>query len=332
MPFPVDETSLAPTNRREPRTRSLASRNGDVRLIIHHAYNRTVDATIATFNNPNRTVSANFAIGPHVAGSSDVRVVLCVPEGQRAYTSNSELDDKALTVETSNLLLTPPYPVAQTAKHALARIAAYMHTEYGMPLDRQHVISHQEVTVIEGDPWTECPGGDLQGSLDAIVAEAKQIVAGGGGGSIQRKDDNMTAATLYFQHNSDGNQAWIVEGAWGFQIVSTDYAIAIAASQGISDMKTIPKINEYGFNALNQTKQRDLAMFQGQLPAEQIDTTQLALQVSAAVVAAIQDQGIEVDTSTLAPEIAAAVDAALADNFAAIPDAVADEAADRLRA
>lgn len=188
MPFPVDWTDLIADEHRA-RTQSLYSRNGDVYLIIHHAYNYTVDQTIATFKSPVRSVSANFALGPKVPGvTSPIYCVRTVAEHNRAYTTASSYDDRALTVETSNINLNDPFPVAQAAKQRLAQLAAYMHTEYKMPLDRWHVTSHQEVYKRGwGSYATSCPGGDLQGALDWIVAEAKRIVAGGGTSTKETK-------------------------------------------------------------------------------------------------------------------------------------------------
>lgn len=179
MTFPVDWTDLIGDDQ-EARSRSLYSRNGDVYLVIHHAYNRTVYQTIETFKSPNRTVSAQFAFGPKTAGVDECFAVRTVVEDRRAYTTSSWIDDQAITVECSNLSLDAPYPVGQSVKRRLAELAAYMHTEYGMPLDRWHVTSHREVYARGwGSYATACPGDDLQAALDWIVAEAIRIVAGG---------------------------------------------------------------------------------------------------------------------------------------------------------
>jgi hypothetical protein len=204
MSFPVDWTHHIANDYRA-RTRSLESRKGNVFLIIHHAYNYNVYQTIDTFESPVRTVSANFAIGPKRSSDTEnIYVVRTVAEHLRAYTTASSLDDQALTVETSNINLNDPYPVAQKAKRKLAELAAYMHTEYGMPLDRWHVTSHQEVYKRGlGSYATACPGGDLQGALDWIVDEAKRIVAGG---------TNTQEIEVIHYHNEDRRARFLEPG------------------------------------------------------------------------------------------------------------------------
>lgn len=159
------------------RPRPLASRNGDVYLIVHHAVNRLVQDTIALSRPGGRQVSMSFAIGPTSPGaSSPIYCVGVVPEDGRPYTTASSLDGAALTAEVSNLDLGADYPVAQDAKEWLAQIAAYMARVYAMPLDRVHVLSHREVySRGYGSYPTACPGPDLQTALDWIVARAKQI-------------------------------------------------------------------------------------------------------------------------------------------------------------
>lgn len=177
----------------EPRTRSLASRGGDVYVVCHHSVTTTVDATYSTFVDPDRTVSAQFAIGPRSPGQDAYVAWRTVSDADRAYTTSSSIDDQAVTFEMSNLNLSPPYPVGQTGKQIAAQLCADMHTEYGMPLDRWHVTCHSEVYERGwGSYATACCGDDLRGDLDWIVAEAQHIVSGGAGG-MDGNEDNMIA-------------------------------------------------------------------------------------------------------------------------------------------
>lgn len=177
MTFPVDWEDNVTTDQ-EPRTRDLHSRNGDVYFIIHHSVTLRVQDTIATFWS-DREVSANFAIGPLNAGGDDIKVVRTVPENQRAWTTASSLDDRALTTEVCDQALGGNYPVSSKAKEKLAQIVAYMNREYGMPIDRAHVLSHQEAYARGyGSYATACPGPDLQASLDQIVVRARDIASG----------------------------------------------------------------------------------------------------------------------------------------------------------
>lgn len=178
--FPVDWTDNGTTDK-EARTKSLYARGGDVYLIIHHAFNRTVFQTIDTFNSTYRQVAANFAMGPKTAGVDECFTVRTVPESERAYTTSSWIDDQAITVECSNLDLAAPYPVGASIKHELAALAAYMHLEYGMPLDAWHITDHSGVYARGwGSYPTSCCGDDLRGAIGWIIEEAKRIVAAGG--------------------------------------------------------------------------------------------------------------------------------------------------------
>lgn len=176
MAFPISWTDL--TSDSSPRSRPLAARGGDVYLIIHHAYNLTVQQSLALSKPGGREVSMTFAIGPSVAGAaSPIHCVYVVPIDRRPWTTASSLDDAAVTAEVSNLDLASPYPVALEAKTLLALIAAEMHREFGMPLDRVHVLSHQEVYARGlGSYATACPGPDLQAALDWIVAKAQEFI------------------------------------------------------------------------------------------------------------------------------------------------------------
>lgn len=160
-----------------PRSSPLEARNGDVYLVVHHAVTRRVQDIIALSKPGGRQVSMSFAIGPTVAGvTSPVYCVGIVPEHMRPYTTAAPIDHAALTVEVANIDLTTTYPVAEDAKEWIAKIAAYMHHTYGMPLDRVHILSHQEVYARGlGSYPTACPGPDLQASLDQIVARAKVL-------------------------------------------------------------------------------------------------------------------------------------------------------------
>lgn len=176
-PYPVDWIDNVPTDQ-EARTQDLHLRKGDVYFIIHHSVTTRVQDTIATFKS-DREVSANFAIGPIVSGGDDIKVVLTVPESRRAWTSASNLDDRALTTEVCDKALGGTYPISANAKEILAKIAAYMHAEYDMPLDRVHILTHQEVYARGyGSYATACAGPDMQASLDWIVGRARELIAG----------------------------------------------------------------------------------------------------------------------------------------------------------
>jgi hypothetical protein len=177
----------------ELRSRPLDKRNGDVYYVQHHSVSRTLQSILDVFKSKIRSVSANAAVGPLVAGRDEYHVRHTVPwRTHRAYTTSSSIDDKAITNEMANLSLTPPYPVGQSGKQWAAEVVAAMHVELGMPIDRHHVTCHREVYQRGwGSYATACPGDDLHAALDWICEEAKRIVAGGDDAPTQRKDHDM---------------------------------------------------------------------------------------------------------------------------------------------
>lgn len=174
----------------EQRSKALSLRGGDVYLVAHHSVSRTLQSILDTFKSSNRSVSANSAVGPLVAGQDAYQSRQTVPwNTHRAYTTSSWIDDIAITFEMANLALSPPWPVGQTGKRWAAELAAAMHVELGMPLDRWHVTCHSEIYERGWDSYaTACCGDDLRNALDWVVEEAKRIVAGTGTQQQQEAD------------------------------------------------------------------------------------------------------------------------------------------------
>ena len=195
MAFPISWTDFTGSSEWSKRSVQLQNRGGDVYFIIHHAYNRVVQDTIALSKPGGKQVSMTFAIGPTSPGvSSPIYCVYVVPVEYRPFTTASSLDDRAITVETSNINLNSPYPVAAEAKMLLAQIAAEIHLVYGMPLDAVHILDHSQVNARGyGSYVTECAGSDLRGAIGWIIAQAKAIVAGG---STNERRNTMT--TLFY--------------------------------------------------------------------------------------------------------------------------------------
>lgn len=188
MAFPISWTDLTGSSEWSARSAQLQNRGGDVYFIIHHAYNRVVQDTIALSKPGGKQVSMTFAVGPTSPGvSSPIYCVYVVPVEYRPFTTASSLDDRAITVETSNLDLNSPYPVATEAKTLLALIAAEMHIVYGMPLDTVHILDHSQVNARGyGSYVTECAGGDLRGAIGWIIEQAKKFVT-----PLTEKDRDM---------------------------------------------------------------------------------------------------------------------------------------------
>lgn len=199
----------------EPRTRPLTQRGGDVFFVIHHAYNRLIQDTIALSKPGGKTVTETFALGPAQIGGPYYSALVVPWNTHRPYTTASSIDDKAITTECSNLQLIPPYTVGDDALYFLAEVAAAMHVELGMPLDRWHVTCHVEVYQRGwGSYATACPGGHLHGALDWIVEQAIRIVAGEGRDTTDRTKGSSTMTTFYARIRPDGKGGFEDSGDW----------------------------------------------------------------------------------------------------------------------
>lgn len=299
MSFPTSWNDFTTPTEYGPRPRPLEQRGGDVYFIVHHAVNRRVQDTIALSKPGGRRVSMTFAIGPTQAGvESPVYCVGVVPESMRPFTTASPLDQAAFTVEVSNLDLTADYPVAVAAKEWLAQIAAYMHRTFQMPLDRTHVLSHQEVHKRGfGSYPTACPGPDLQRSLDDIIDRAKFLAT-----PIETETDETMSASYLFARAESGKPA--------------RYAIVGLDVPGGSTVTTVvAEAEAMGFVYGQQSGPRVGA------PIREI--TQAQLDAAVALYARLRAQKVAEEKSSggsgaSAQDVAKAVDAELKDDFAAV--------------
>lgn len=224
----------------EQRSIPLTERGGDVFFVIHHAYNRRVQDTIALSKPGGRTVSMSSALGPTTAGVQapifNVQVVRW--NTRRPWTTSSSIDDKAYTVECSNVDLNYPYPVAQAIKQRLAEIAAALHVQCGMPLDTWHILDHAEVHRRGwGSYPTACCGDDLRAAIGWIIAEAKRIVAAGGGTGgaevrpynrtdpiVEKSGKTLAPGSATYLTNADAKTANLVGVVGQYSITTIVYA------------------------------------------------------------------------------------------------------------
>ena len=179
----------------QKRSIPLTERDGgSIFVVAHHSVSRTLQSILDTFHSPVRSVSANAAVGPRVAGQDAYESRHTVPwNTHRAYTTASWIDDQAFTFEMANLSLGGAYPVGSTGKEWLAELVAAMHVELGMPIDRWHVTCHSEIYERGWDSYaTACCGPDLRAALDWVCEEALRIVAG-----ETEEDDVNTDMKIY---------------------------------------------------------------------------------------------------------------------------------------
>ena len=154
----ADSVNLTALSESDPRNRPIET------LQIHHATTTSLSGLRALMDPGGRTVSANYAMG------NDGHLMLVVPVERRAFTSASADDHRAITVEVCNTTLGPEWGISDACHRRLGRLAAEMHLEFGMPLDRAHIYGHNETP---GSYPTGCPGPSM--NLDLVVQYAREF-------------------------------------------------------------------------------------------------------------------------------------------------------------
>lgn len=155
----ADSTNLTALSESSPRNQPIQT------LQIHHATTTSLEGLRALMDAGGREVSANYAMG------NDGHLMLVVPVERRAFTSASADDHRAITVEVCNTTLGPEWGISDASHRRLGKLAADMHVEFGMPLDRAHIYGHNETP---GSYSTACPGPSM--NLDLVVQYARELV------------------------------------------------------------------------------------------------------------------------------------------------------------
>ncbi|HEY5841129.1 MAG TPA: N-acetylmuramoyl-L-alanine amidase [Mycobacterium sp.] len=110
---------------------------------------------------------------------TDGSVIEVIRPRRKPAATGSEWNWRSVATETLNNTGAPEWRITDAQKEAHAQIIAWLAGFDGAELDdvpvsfridREHVITHQETGA-----QTECPGPDLQGSVDRIVARARAI-------------------------------------------------------------------------------------------------------------------------------------------------------------
>jgi hypothetical protein len=136
-------------------------------LVLHWAVAR-MPAVDATFNDGNRIASATYMV-------DEDQVHQYVNEADTSFAnSNYEYNQRSVTIEhaggylVNNQRVKPSPTTHETSALLVSQIAG----RYGIPLDRAHVLGHQQVPGAS----TACPGTL---DIDWIVNRAKQLQGGG---------------------------------------------------------------------------------------------------------------------------------------------------------
>lgn len=122
----------------------VANRAGDglaIRYIVIHDTESTYSAAIQGFQNPTRYASANYVIR-----SSDGRVTQMVPDEDVAWhAGNYYVNSHAIGIEHEGVAVQGATWYGEQMYQASARLVRYLAHRYSIPLDRAHIIGHDEV-------------------------------------------------------------------------------------------------------------------------------------------------------------------------------------------
>lgn len=171
--------------------------------------------------------------------------------------------------------------------------------------------------VIDFEPWRAVPAGGGATPFPLPEAEPEPI----------KKEDDMPGIKMHHQVFTNGNQAFVVETDTGFFIPDYNHRMALAKAYEIN-LDKLPWVNEYDWNAVVQAKTYNNSGYP-QATSVALSDAQVKT-IAAAAAAAVSSVTPGIDQEKIAA-IAAEVEGRLLDNFAAIPDAVNDNAADRLK-
>lgn len=115
------------------------------------------------FQNSSRNASANYCIG------NDGRIVGCVDENNRAWTSSSKSNDcQAITVEVSNSSTGGDWPISEAAWNSLVNLAVDVCKRYGFRLVYDGT-ANGSLTRHNMFAATACPGKYLQNRFEELA-------------------------------------------------------------------------------------------------------------------------------------------------------------------
>lgn len=113
---------------------------GQIDLVVIHVTQGSWSSAINWFQNPDSRVSANFVIR-----SSDGKIAQCVSERNIAWhAGNWDYNKRSVGIEHEGYIDDRSW-FTDAMYHASAKLVAAMNTQWGIPLDRDHIIGHSEV-------------------------------------------------------------------------------------------------------------------------------------------------------------------------------------------
>ncbi|MEY9843189.1 N-acetylmuramoyl-L-alanine amidase [Streptacidiphilus sp. MAP5-3] len=180
---PADYSLDSTTDNTDYGNYALANRSttdGSIRYIVIHDTESTKAAAVNGFQDPTSFVSAHYVIG------QDGSVTQMVPTADMAWHSdNKTFNTHSVGIEHEGWAVTTSSWYTPSEYQSSATLVKYLAARFNIPLDRQHIIGHDEVPGIEDSylltqHWDPGPywnwnyymsllGAPLHGDGDAVV-------------------------------------------------------------------------------------------------------------------------------------------------------------------
>ena len=161
----------------------LADRPKDMKVdtIVLHDTEETYDDAVGTFTNSTSYVSAHYLVR-----SNDGHVTQFVPTKDVAWQAgNWYINSHSVGIEQEGFAIQGATWYTERLYHSTASLVQYLAAKYGVPLDRQHIIGHDNVPgptsdLVAGMHWDPGPFWDWAHFMSLI---GKPITATAGHGS-----------------------------------------------------------------------------------------------------------------------------------------------------
>ena len=207
----MSNSALATTYIPSPATNHYGKRTKPISLIaLHHMVAIwTAKRCAESFADESRRASATYCIG------NEGDIVRCLDESiAPATTSSYEVDNKAVTIETSNCSLGGDYPVSDAALASLIKLCADIakrNPQIGKLVAGKNLVWHSMYAA------TVCPGNYLRSKMDYIAREANKL-NGYFDGTLSGNDITRSAddLVLYFKGLSGNGRTGT--NKWGYEV------------------------------------------------------------------------------------------------------------------
>ncbi|WP_405587375.1 N-acetylmuramoyl-L-alanine amidase [Streptomyces sp. NBC_01190] len=181
--IPAAYTLLDPANLADYGSHDLADRPNDlkIRYITLHSTDETYDGTLDLFRDP------TYAAGAHyVVRSQDGQVTQMIPTKDIAWDSaNRSFYQHSIGIEQEAWATHGATWFSEPLYRSTAALVKYLAAEYGIPLDRAHILGHDNVpgsseSGVATQHWDPGPGWDWEHFFDLLGAPIHATAAKGG--------------------------------------------------------------------------------------------------------------------------------------------------------